>query len=152
GGSMGERWRRTWTAVTVIVWCGLTFGFAAYAWFFPSSHTVYDVYAPAARKWWGGEDIYTLTRDYYRYSPLFAVACSPFALLPDPLGGALWKTWNCFFYAFSLWVAARRLLRLDSTRTGGLFLLVLPLSLHSMYIGQANLLMLGAILLGLSAA
>jgi hypothetical protein len=34
----------------------------------------------------------------------------------------------------------------------GLFLLVIPLSLHSMYIGQANLIMLAALLVGLAAA
>jgi hypothetical protein len=143
-----------WTSAAVLIWSALILGCAVHAWFFPWSHTVFDIYGPASRKWWTGQDIYTVCKEHYRYSPLFAIAISPFALLPEPWGGALWKVFNCLFYAFSLAVMAQRLLplRLTRTQTSVLFLLVLPLSLHSLYIGQANLLMLGAILLGLSAA
>lgn len=143
-----------WTAAACLVWGGLAAGFAVYAFFHPASHTVYNVYAPAARLWWAGQDIYVPTVEHYRYSPLFAVAITPFALLPDSWGGALWKALNCVGFAAALVFWARRVLpaRLSPSEQAVLLLLALPLSLHSMYIGQANLTMLSLLLVGLAAA
>jgi hypothetical protein len=145
------RW--DYAALTVVVWGSLVIGIAVHAFFHPATHTVYDIYAPAARSWWAGRDLYVRTSDYFRYSPLVAVAFTPFAVLPDEFGGALWKIANCLIFAAGLRAWTRRLLPRDltSTEIAGLFLLVLPASLHSMYIGQANMMMLGAILLALAA-
>jgi hypothetical protein len=140
--------------LTVVVWCGLVSGIAVHAFFHPATHTVYDIYGPAARSWWAGRDIYVRTSDYFRYSPLVAVSFTPFAVLPDEWGGAFWKVVNCLLFAAGLRAWIRHLLPRDltSTEIAGLFLLVLPASLHSMYIGQANMMLLGAILLSLAAA
>jgi hypothetical protein len=159
---------KAWTVLAVWVWGGLLTGFAVHGFLYPWAHTVYDIYGAAARHWWAGEDLYApvvkvwweapdvqaRTTDYYRYCPLFAVAVTPFAVLPDSLGNALWKTFNCLFFAASLWSAGRRLFPgvLTQTQMALLFLLVLPTSLHSMYNGQANLIVVGAMLLGVSAA
>lgn len=151
----------------VLVWGGLLIGVAVHAARYPQSHTVYNIYGPAARHWWAGEDLYApvvkgwweaghwvTTTDYYRYSPLFAVAVTPVAVLPDFLGNPLWKVLNSVIFAAGLWCAARRLFPDTPGRppTAALFLLVLPVTLASLYIGQANLLVVGAVLLGLSAA
>jgi hypothetical protein len=79
---------------------------------------------------------------------------TPFAVSPEPAGGILWKVFNCLFYAAGLWWWVHRVLpaRFDSRRLGIFFLLALPCSLISMYNGQANLLMIGAILFGLASA
>ena len=153
-------------ALAAWVWGALLLGFAVHGFLSPWAHTVYDIYGPAARNWWAGRDLYApvikewdeepgvraQTTDYYRYCPLFAVAVTPFALLPDSLGNPLWKVFNCAFFGAGLWVAARRLFQAQSKgQRAALFLLVLPLSLHSMYNGQANLVVVGAILFGLSA-
>jgi hypothetical protein len=92
--------------------------------------------------------------DFYRYSPLFAIGISPLALLSDAWANALWRIFSCSIYAAGLWVWAHRVLPLHWTRerVAALFLLVLPISLHSMYNGQANVFMLGVLLLGLAAA
>jgi hypothetical protein len=144
---------RGWAALALLVWSALLTGVAIHAYFYPWSHTVYDIYAPAARNWWAGEDMYVRRLDYYRYSPLFAIALTPFALLPDSWGGALWKVCNGAFYAASLCLWARKALpaKLSRSDISRLFLLVLPLSVHSIYNGQANLIMLGAIMLGFAA-
>lgn len=149
------------------VWGGLLIGVAVHGFWYPESHTVYNIYGPAARHWWAGVDLYapvvkgwweaghwTTTTDYYRYSPLFAIAATPIAVLPDFLGNPLWKVLNGIVYILGLWCAARRLFPAPCTRTrtAALFLLVVPVSLTSLYIGQANLLVVGAVLLGLSAA
>ncbi len=146
------RWN--WTRVALLVWGVLLLGIALYSFFHPDSHTVYNIYAPAARRWWYGENIYVRLIDYYRYSPLFAVVLSPLAMLPDGWGNALWKVLNGLALAGALGVWARRLLPgpLSRGQHAGLFLLALPLALHSMYIGQANVLMLAALLAGMAAA
>jgi Glycosyltransferase family 87 len=140
-------------ALTVLVWSALVTGIAVHAFFYPATHTVYEIYAPAARSWWAGRDLYVCTSDYFRYSPLVAISFTPFAVLPDEFGGALWKVTNCVIFAAGLWAWVRLLLPRDltSTEIAGLFLLVLPASLPSMYNGQANMMMLGAFLLALAA-
>jgi hypothetical protein len=136
------------------VWGVLLLGVAVNAYTHPRGHTVYDIYAPAARHWWAGQDLYARGEEYYRYSPLFALGLTPLAFLPDPWGNALWKTFNALIYAAGLWAWARSVLpvRLGRNQQAALFLLALPTALHSLYIGQANLIMLGALLLGLAAA
>jgi hypothetical protein len=140
-------------SVVAFVWIVLILGIAIHAHIFPWAHTVYEIYGPAARKWWAGRDLYARDIDYFRYSPLAAISFTPFAMLADAYGNPLWKVVNCAFFAVGLATWARRGLptSLDSRQRAWIFLLVLPLSLHSMYIGQANLFMLGAILLSLAA-
>jgi hypothetical protein len=146
--------RADWLKFAWLVWVGLAVGFGVLAFFNPYAHSVYPIYAPASRRWWLGLDLYVRMGEIYRYSPLFAVALTPFAVLPDCWGGALWKAFNILVYACGLASACRHLLPAALTRNqrAALWVLALPLSLHSMYNGQANLIMVGTILLGLSAA
>jgi hypothetical protein len=146
--------RGNWLTLAGLAWVGLAVSFAVLAFFNPNSHTVYPIYAPAARRWWLGEDIYVRLVDYFRYSPLFAILLTPLASLPDCWGGSVWKALNIGVYALGLASACRHLLplRLSGNQLAALWLLALPLSFHSMYNGQANLIMLGTVLLGLSAA
>jgi hypothetical protein len=136
------------------VWAAVLLGVAVHGYFHPLTHTVYDIYGPAARKWWAGADLYVLDKDHYRYSPLFAISLTPFAVLPDCWGNALWKVANALALAAGLGVWLRHGLpvRLSRARQAAVFLLVLPLVMHSLHIGQANLLMLGAVLFGAAAA
>jgi hypothetical protein len=144
----------TWI-IAQVAWAGPVLGIGVHAFAFPEAHNVYyDYYASSARNWLAGHDMYGDALNNYRYSPLFAVLLSPLVLLPAGWDSALWKVVNCGFYAWALGVAARHLWprRLSKNQTAALFLLALPLSLHSMYNGQANLVMVGAVLLSLTAA
>jgi glycosyl transferase family 87 len=145
---------RHWIRTAAFLWIGMTIGLAVYAYLRPNSHTVYDIYLTAARRWLTGDDIYVRTREYYRYSPLFAVSLVPLAILPDSLSAAAWKLINCGIFAIGLGAWARRLIpeKLNHAEIAAIFLLAAPLSLHSMYNSQANLMMLGSALLGLAAA
>jgi hypothetical protein len=128
---------------------------AIFSYRYPWSHTVYDIYALACRHWWSGQDLYrTMGTDYYRYSPLFAIAMTPWALLPDTWGGALWRISSGLLYATSLATWASHAVPGGCSRTqrAVLVLLVLPLSAHSMHNGQANVVMVAALLFGLAAA
>jgi hypothetical protein len=150
---MRARFRWDWARATVLVWSLLVAGVAIDGYLHSWRHTVYGIYAAAARNWWAGEDLYVWHGEPYRYSPLFAIALTPFACLPDDWGNALWKVCNAAVFAFGLGAWARRVVPADLSRAqrAALFLLALPLAIHSMYIGQANLSMLGAVLLGLAA-
>jgi hypothetical protein len=143
-----------WPVAARNVWVCVILGLAIHAFCLPSSHTVYDIYVGAARRWLAGEDLYIRTRDYYRYSPLFAVVLTPLAVLPDGASAALWKIINSTIFVLSLRAWAGRLSprRLSSNELAALLLLALPLAMHSLYNGQANLLMLGSLLFGMVAA
>jgi hypothetical protein len=152
---MDRRWRYDLATVTVFTWSALALGLAVFGFLYPWSHTVYDIYARAGRNWWLGKDLYaTPGTAYFRYSPLFAIGLTPFAAMLDPWGNALWRLVNCFVYAAGLFTLGRQFFSSDPRRSqlAVLFLLVLPLSLHSLYNAQANLLMLGCVMLGVAAA
>ncbi|HEX5443024.1 MAG TPA: glycosyltransferase family 87 protein, partial [Pirellulales bacterium] len=143
-----------WPRAARHCWLALIFGLAVFALVRPYSHSVYDIYVGASRRWIAGEDIYVRTREYYRYSPLFAVVLTPLAVLPDGASAALWKLLNCGVFAWGLAAWGRRLAGDSWSRDqrAAQLLLAIPLSLHSMYNSQANLMMLGSLLLGMSAA
>ncbi|HUY91697.1 MAG TPA: glycosyltransferase 87 family protein [Pirellulales bacterium] len=145
---------RHWIRCSLAVWIGLVSGLAVYAFLKPDSHTVFDIYLSASRRWIAGQNIYERTREFYRYSPLFAVSLAPLAALSDSAAAAIWKFVNCGVFALGLAAWARRLVpaRLSRGEIASLFMLALPLSLHSMYNSQANLMMLGSVLLGLASA
>src|SRR5438132_8575667 len=150
-----ERAGRKWTTMAIGVWATLLFGLSLFSYRYPWSHTVYDIYARACQHWWTGQDLYrALGTDYYRYSPLFAISMTPWALLRDSWGGALWRIFSGLLYAAGLRAWAGKTLSEGSSQwqRAALFMLVLPLSLHSMQNGQANVVMLAALLLGLAAA
>jgi hypothetical protein len=144
-----------WVRAAILVWAALLLGLAIFGFRYPWSHTVFDIYAQAGRNWWAGQDLYAAEGTaYFRYSPLFAVSMTPFSLLPDSWGNALWRIFNGLVCAAGIGAWARKVLpsHLSSSQRAALFLLVLPLAMHSLYNGQANLLMLGVLLLGLAAA
>lgn len=143
-----------WPVAARNTWLAVILGLSVHAFFLPYSHSVYDVYQLAARHWLSGEDMYVPAREHYRYSPLFAVSLTPLAVLPDGLGAAAWKLLNCGLFAWGVFVGSRRLCPnvLSANQAAVVPLLALPLALHSMYNSQANLMMLGSLLLGMAAA
>jgi hypothetical protein len=143
----------------VFVWAAGVLGLAIYGFLSPWSHSVYMIYVTASRDWWLRTAIYAVpphnvVGEPYRYSPLFAIAISPCALLSDGLGNALWRIGICTIYAFGLraWCQKALPVLLSHACIGSIFLLVLPLSMHSMYNAQANVVVIGAILFALASA
>lgn len=125
----------------------------------PQSHSVYPVFKSAGQFWRTGHGLYALPGSepnalLYRYSPLAAALLVPFSLIPDPLGAILWRlAGEAIFLAGLVWwlrVAAPR--PLSSAQTGMLFLLVLPKVLHNFNNGQANLHVIGLLLIAVAAA
>jgi hypothetical protein len=161
--TMAETWSpRTWAALVWLVLCGIC---CVRAFLFPTSHTVYHNYANAGRCWLQGQDAYDIERDVkgavvphmsgYRYAPLVSVLMVPFSVLPDSLGGVLWRLLNygCFFTAFACFM--RQVLpggdSFGERAQAILWFLLIPLSLGSINNGQANVLLVG-LLLGAATA
>jgi len=56
----------------------------------PGTHSVFIDYWHAGARWIGGEYLYP-HHNQFLYSPLAAAWFAPFALLPQALGGILWR-------------------------------------------------------------
>jgi Glycosyltransferase family 87 len=97
---------------------------------------VFRIFASASRNMLAGQNPYAAHPDQYfdffRYSPAFAVAFTPFALVPEWLGLAAWNLVN----ALSLYWAVRRLL--PRTQAQLVLLLVLGDLARTMQSCQSN--------------
>jgi len=93
--------------------------------------------------------------DRYRYSPAVAALFAPFSLLPDRVGGCLWRLLNAaiFLGGFAWWCAAvlPGWRSLSQGRRAALWLLLVPVAVGSLNNGQSNPLVAG-LLLGTVAA
>jgi hypothetical protein len=116
----------------------------------PDVHSVYPVYVLAGRCWAAGDHVYLGTG--YRYTPLVAALFSLFGQLPDRVGAPLWYLLNAGVYVAGLGIWLHRCAPASVRHAPTLFfLLVLPPSLASLNNGQANALVLGLMLLALTA-
>lgn len=146
----GDRWQ----LAALLAWSVVLLAVCGRAGFAPRSHSVYTIYAAAGRHWAAGTDLYRLVDDPYRYSPLTAALLVPFGLLPDRLGGVAWRLGMAGVYlaALAWWARAALPRRLGASQVGVLFLLALPLSVGSLNNAQSNVLVLGLLLAGITAA
>jgi hypothetical protein len=122
------------------------------------ANTVYPIFASAGRGWLHGEALYPGPKglDAFRYSPPVAALFAPFSLLPDALGGCLWRLLNAAVYlaAFAWW--RRAVLPggggLGRGTVAALWLLLLPLSVGNLNNGQSNPLVTGLLLAAVAGA
>ncbi len=118
---------------------------------------VYPIFGNAARNWCAAIDLYAWhpgsSLDLYRYSPTVAALLVPFGLLPDRLGGVVWRFLNVgvFLTALASWSRLVLPRPLSRTQQAVLFLLVLPLALGSVHNGQSNPLVIGLLMAALAA-
>jgi hypothetical protein len=138
----------------LFIWILAIVGVAIHAFLNPQKHTVFPIYAAAARDWWARRPLYFQPHpDEFMYGPLFAIAISPLAFLRESVGGMLWKTFNAavFLGALFTWLRSARRDRFGSGAVAAILLLALGESMQSLYDGNANLTMLAGILLALAA-
>jgi hypothetical protein len=119
----------------------------------PRNHSDYLTFANPARNWLCGRGLYLQEDaagycDDFRYSPLVAVAVTPFALLPNPAGEVAWRLLNLGVLLGGLCWWARKVVTPTPTakHLGLLLLLVLPLAAGNINNGQTNPLLLGLLL------
>jgi hypothetical protein len=127
----------------------------------PTRNSVYPIFSDAGRGWLAGTDLYDqhfwqLQIDEFRYSPLVAASFVPVSLLPDAVGGVLWRLANMGIF-FAGMVAFCRVVYPGGTRIGlvgatCMGWLLIPLGLPSFNNGQANPVVIGSLLLAVVAA
>jgi hypothetical protein len=134
------------------LWCAAILAVSVRAAVLPA-HSVYPIFSGAARNWVAGADLYRPVGEPYRYSPLVTALFVPFALLPDAVGGVLWRGLSAaaFLGALGWWSAAALPGGLARPRRAWLFLLVLPLAVGNLHNGQSNTLVIALLLAGVTA-
>lgn len=120
-------------------------------------HSVYPQFAGGSRHWWADMSLYadyskTENMDGYRYSPAFAVAFTPFYLLPDRLGLIAWNLLSMGLLAWALHVLVRDVLAEPQWHTaeGAFLTLTLAGSAVGIWSGQSNAILPALIALGLA--
>lgn len=144
-----------WERIAIIVWALLFLVIALRVVLSPARNSVFPIFATAGQRWLAGTNLYVAIEglDYYRYSPLVAALLAPFSLLPDRLGGIVWRLANVGIYlgALGWWLRTACPVRLTRAQGAAVFLLILPLSGGSLNNGQSNLLVIGLLLATMTA-
>src|SRR5262249_28849320 len=150
----GAQWHR----LALALWAAVVVGICVRVLLVPRASSVYPIFASAGRGWLHGEALYPGPEglDTFRYSPPGAGLFAPLGLLPDALGGCLWRLLNAAVYlaAFAWWRRAA-LPGGETLRRGtlaALWLLLLPLSVGNLNNGQSNLLVTGLLLAAVAGA
>jgi hypothetical protein len=127
----------------------------------PTRNSVYPIFSDAGHGWLAGTDLYDqhfweLQIDEFRYSPLVATMFVPLGLLPDALGGVLWRLLNMGVF-FAGTIAFLRIVYPGRNEIGLMGAtcigwVLLPLGLPSFNNGQANPIVIGSLLLAVVAA
>ncbi len=114
----------------------------------PRSHDLYPIFAEAGRRWADGQPLYRLENDPFRYGPPVAAMFVPFGWLADRVGSIAWRAVSlaAFLAGFRAWSRDGLSEPIDRDRRAMLLLLAAPLSIGNLNNGQANLVVLGALL------
>ncbi|MBX9678650.1 MAG: DUF2029 domain-containing protein [Gemmataceae bacterium] len=148
-----------WPALASFVW-GTFFVFVLIrAVVQPHRQTVYPIFEFAGSCWLTSEDCYSdevrnargaelgTNLDQFRYAPAVAAFFAPLSMLPEPMGGTLWRVLNFGVFGFGVFWLLKRVYfsqrpQLRSWQ-GLLWISMLPLSLGSLNNSQSNPLAVG---------
>jgi alpha-1,2-mannosyltransferase len=117
--------------------------------------SVYPMFAGASHHWWADQSLYGhyANLDGFRYSPVFAIAFTPFDLLPNPIGPMAWSLVSIGVLVWAMRVLARNVLPGDwPPRREGWFLgLALVGSIVGIWALQTNALVTALLALALAS-
>jgi hypothetical protein len=141
-----------WERLAVLVWFIPTIVVTILVLRDPGRHSVYPIFAKAGMDWRGGIDLYNQTGEPFRYSPFAAVVFVPLSFLPHGIAPVVWRL-SCIAVCLVglSWWSRTTLSSLSRTQRALLFLLTGPLAVGNMHNGQANLLVIGLVLLATAA-
>lgn len=139
--------RDRWLRLAIILWIILTVILTVKGIMQPTRRSVYGCFAAGARDFWSSQEHYG--RDGYYYGPTFALAFSPFAHLPDPMGATLWNWFNVAVFLYALQRFHREVLapRWPKVTLGALLCVTIIGATRSLYSAQSNALLLALVLL-----
>jgi hypothetical protein len=148
--SVRVRWAHLdrWAKAAVIAWAMILLFVCGRPVALARGYGVFPIFARAARNWSAGRDVYAAAGDPYRYSPLVTASFVPLSLLPEYLGGMVWRLMGAAILlgALTWWCRKALPVRLTSRQQAWFFLLIIPLTVGSLNNGQSNPLVLGLLL------
>jgi predicted neuraminidase len=134
------------------VWIGLALAVAIKIVVDPVRHSVFPKFAAGAQHWWAGQPLYADYPDLgpFRYSPLFAVAMTPFSLLGHRVGAVLWVFTGIALFLFGLRGIVRHVLpeRATSGHEAALIILTVFPAVRGVWNAQANIHVIAFLMLG----
>ena len=97
----------------VVVWVAILAIIGARALLTKRADGVYPIFSTAGRNWSAGATAYSppsADLDIYRYSPPISAFFEPWGMLPDRVGGVLWRGMNAgiFLVGLAAWWRCRR--------------------------------------------
>lgn len=118
----------------------------------PHRATAFQVYQLAGRHWLVGQPLYENIRGFL-YGPLIAALLSPLALLRPALGAIVWLIVNGVILFGGIAATLRHQVypKLDVRYLGLTLLLLLPMTVSNLDIGQANPVLAGLLLTTIAA-
>ncbi len=139
--------REHWLRLAIGLWIGFAIALTVKGYVTPTYRSTYPAFAAGARDFWQGETEYG-SEGYY-YGPTFALAFTPFALLPDSIGATLWNWLNLgvFLYATHRFFRDFIATRFPQTYEGLFLVLLLIGSARSLWSAQSNAILIGCVLL-----
>lgn len=139
--------RDRWLKLAIVLWAILAVVLTVKGIVQPNKRSVYFCFTAGARDFWACSETYG--RDGYYYGPTFALAFSPFAHLPDPVGATLWNWLNVSVFLYALVRFHREVLapRWPKITLGALLCLTIIGATRSLYSAQSNALLMALVLL-----
>ena len=139
--------------IAVALWCIAFAVLVVRVALHPHKNTVFNTYSEAGANWLAGKNMYEGVQGFV-YSPLAAAIMAPFALLPPFLGNSLWRLLNAvvFLVGVGCFLRARIHTGIAVSQRAWVFILLLPLAIGNLNIGQVNPLVIGLLMLGIAAA
>ncbi|MGA3169692.1 MAG: glycosyltransferase family 87 protein [Chthoniobacteraceae bacterium] len=142
--------------MAIVSWSIVILAILVHAAHSPRAGSLFWTYQNAGRDWLQGQDLYryrgfALDQGSFIYSPLAAALFVPFSILGDSLSNVFWRVLCLSAFLGSVWWWLRNRLhhRISASQYGAVFLLLLPFSVGNVNSGQANLLVISLIMLGI---
>ena len=142
----------------ITLWAGLALAVSVKTACVGGDHSVFPVFAAGSRHWWADMSLYanytpTEHIDGYRYSPTFAVAFTPLALLPERAGIIAWDLFGHHHAGLGTTrVGARRAAgRMAAAARSMVLILTLTGSAVGIWSAQSNAILPAVAMFGLAA-
>src|SRR5262245_8529846 len=94
----------------IVIWLAILCAISVRVLVSARANSVYPIFSDAGRKWLHGDALYgrpTGDLDLFRYCPVVAAGFAPLSLLPDAVGGVIWRWLNAAVFAGALAVWSR---------------------------------------------
>jgi len=96
----GAIWLKRALILWAVLWIAVSVKFIVQ----PVNKSVFPCFSDSSINWWSDRSLYDneVQNTGFRYSPTFALAFTPFAILPASVGGILWSALNIALLVYAL--------------------------------------------------